>query len=160
MLHYLCCTLSTTIGTPLRCAMQGAIWLHLVSTHRQPTNVNKCAHVQTNADFSGSLKATQNIDKGTQKRKQTGRNASNQRTQEFLRGRPRGGDNFTSLFQVLQTLKIQSFKNLKSCNPVGGTPSSTASRTTPALMHPLYICTAQFSGTRKAGKAAPRICRN
>ena len=48
---------------------------------------------------------------------------------EFFRGRPRGGDNFTSLFKCSRPF-IQSVKStlshLKSCNPVGGTPSSTA----------------------------------
>ena len=46
-----------------------------------------------------------------------------------LQGCPRGGDKFTSLFRVLQTLysKRQStLSHLKSCNPFGGTPSSTA----------------------------------
>ena len=47
------------------------------------------------------------------------------RLMEFFRGRPGGGDNFTSLFQVLQTF-IESVKStlshLTSCNPVGGAP--------------------------------------
>ena len=48
---------------------------------------------------------------------------------EFFRGRPRGGDNFTSFPKCSEPF-IQSVKStlsdLKSCNPVGGTPSSTA----------------------------------
>ena len=48
---------------------------------------------------------------------------------EFFRGRPRGGDNFTSLSKCSRPF-IQSVKStpsdLKSCNPIGGTPSSTA----------------------------------
>ena len=32
------------------------------------------------------------------------RKLENQKFIEFFRGRPRGGDNFTSIFQVLQTL--------------------------------------------------------
>ena len=43
---------------------------------------------------------------------------------EFFRGRARGGDNCTSLFQCSRPF-IQSVKStlshLKSCNPVGGT---------------------------------------
>ena len=50
---------------------------------------------------------------------------------EFLRGRPRGGDKFTSLFKCsrpfIQSVK-STFSHLKSCNPIGGTPSSTAWR--------------------------------
>ena len=48
---------------------------------------------------------------------------------EFFSGRPRGGDNFTSLSKCSRPF-IQSVKStlseLKSCNPVRGTPSSTA----------------------------------
>ena len=48
---------------------------------------------------------------------------------EFFRGRPRGGDNFTSLSKCSRPF-IQSVKStrsyLKSCHPIGGTPSSTA----------------------------------
>ena len=48
---------------------------------------------------------------------------------EFFRGRRRGGDNLTSLSKCSRPF-IQSVKStlsyLKSCNPVGGTPSSTA----------------------------------
>ena len=48
---------------------------------------------------------------------------------EFFKGRPRGGDNFTSLSKCsrpfLQSVK-STLSHLKSCNPVGGTLSSTA----------------------------------
>ena len=48
---------------------------------------------------------------------------------EFFRGRPPGGDNFTSFSKCsrpfLQSVK-STLSDLKSCNPVGGTPSSTA----------------------------------
>ena len=47
---------------------------------------------------------------------------------ELFRGRPRGGDNLTSLFQVRPfTPSVNSTLSYrKSCNPVSGTPSSTA----------------------------------
>ena len=48
----------------------------------------------------------------------------------FMGDAPRGGDNFTSLFHVLQTLSFKAskapFLTLKSGNPGEGTLSSTA----------------------------------
>ena len=46
---------------------------------------------------------------------------------EFFSCRPRGGDNFTSLFQTLHTLYSKRQKHpFSPSDPVGGTPSSTA----------------------------------
>ena len=52
---------------------------------------------------------------------------------EFFRGRPRGGDNFTSHLSKCSRPFIQSVKStlshLKSCNPVEGTPFASTPRT-------------------------------